>query len=1237
MYQYKDLISFEPIESVIQLREANNKEKAISLLESYVISDHMANRITEDIFENLQFDRLVDNRGLLIVGNYGSGKSHLMSVVSTIAELPGSSKHLRHDEVAKKAEEVEGKFNVIRAEFGAVTMPLRDIICQHLERGLDKMGVEYIFPPSDQVTNNKDMLYEMMELFQEKYPEQGLLLVIDELLDYLRGRNEMQLTLDLGFLRELGEVCSNSRFRFISGVQEMLFDNPKFSFVAESLRRVKERFKETRIIREDIAFVVSERLLHKNEEQKAIIRDHLNKFTKMYNGLSEELDRYVDIFPIHPAYLEIFERVNIAEKRVALKTISEEIKKLIDEELPENETGFVSFDNYWEHILEDASLRSNDRVKVVMDKVTTLKGTIQTSMKPVYKPMAEKMVNALAVFRLTTEDLNTPIGLSSEAMRDQLFISNPSLLDLDDDIADFLKTTIDAAMKDLRNAASFQFISVNEANGQYYINIDEAIPVDELINQRGDMLDNATLDSYYFDVLKNATEVSDNTYVQGYKIWLHEIPWEDHRVKRQGYLFFGAPNERSTAQPERDFYIFMLQAFEEPKYKDEEREDEVFFRLKNKDDKFVQLLRQYGGAVELYHSTTTNKSLYRPKITQYQKNLLKWIKERFADSFEVVYGGRHSMVMEYGALLHGDTDTLVDLIDNVSQDLLSQWFGKKYPDYPRFGKIDRSYLTNSNLDIYAKDALNYLNGKKTAQGEALLNGLVLLDQQNKLAVQKSGYAKWILDVLNKKTSTQVVNQNELIETINTVQGTVDQRRTKEFYLEPELLAVLLGALIHAGEIVVNVNGNTYDALSYSEFSKLSVKDITHFNHIKKPTGLPIPEMRALSEMFDALRADFSDSNQVDIMIANIISKAREKTKQVTELLANLEERLQKWDGPLYTDEELDDYVVQLSSLNSFLQDLQVYNTKAKMKNLKFTIERIEKEKEHLLVIDEIEQIHKKLIDYSKLADYLTKAQLIISPDDKWKEKVDNGLNQLSNSLRGNKDCSEEVAELNHLKNQYINLYFKLHQTNRLNVSASRKKNELLQSDKYDAVKVLSTKIKLFQNTSIFDEWREKVQSLKECHTLTQEKLKHTPDCPDCRFNPKEEHKNRYSLEELEEALDSILSKWTETLVSNLNNTLIKESIDLLEKSQKDSIYSLIDQGEFSLPISIDLIDAINLVLEGIYQEKIEAEKLVEVLGNGNPITVGEARENFDRLLNDLVGLNDEGHVRLSIESRRRNI
>ena len=45
--------------------------------------------------------------------------------------------------------------------------------------------------------------------FLQKYPDQGLLLVVDELLDYLRTRKDQELILDLNFLREIGEYCKD--------------------------------------------------------------------------------------------------------------------------------------------------------------------------------------------------------------------------------------------------------------------------------------------------------------------------------------------------------------------------------------------------------------------------------------------------------------------------------------------------------------------------------------------------------------------------------------------------------------------------------------------------------------------------------------------------------------------------------------------------------------------------------------------------------------------------------------------------------------------------------------------------------------------------------------------------------------------------------------------------------------------------------------------------------------------
>jgi hypothetical protein len=53
-------------------------------------------------------------------------------------------------------------------------------------------------------------------------------------------------------------------------------------------------------------------------------------------------------------------------------------------------------------------------------------------------------------------------------------------------------------------------------------------------------------------------ECQDATYVSGYKIWQHELTWQERKAARIGYLFFGAPNERSTAVPQRDFYLYFI-------------------------------------------------------------------------------------------------------------------------------------------------------------------------------------------------------------------------------------------------------------------------------------------------------------------------------------------------------------------------------------------------------------------------------------------------------------------------------------------------------------------------------------------------------------------------------------------------------------------------------------------------------------------------------------------------------
>ncbi|MBN1279366.1 MAG: hypothetical protein JW989_06260, partial [Chlorobiaceae bacterium] len=211
--KYGELIHFDPIESVVQLRDADKANGAQHLVNTYVISEEMAERLTQLVIPQLQFDQPADNKGLLVVGNYGTGKSHLMSVISSLAADALLSQGLNHLGVRDAASGIAGRFKVIRTEIGATTMSLRDILIAELEENLEKLGVEYVFPEVGTITSHKRSFEDMMAKFGEVFPEHGLLLVVDELLDYLRTRKDQELILDLNFLREVGEVCKDLRFR----------------------------------------------------------------------------------------------------------------------------------------------------------------------------------------------------------------------------------------------------------------------------------------------------------------------------------------------------------------------------------------------------------------------------------------------------------------------------------------------------------------------------------------------------------------------------------------------------------------------------------------------------------------------------------------------------------------------------------------------------------------------------------------------------------------------------------------------------------------------------------------------------------------------------------------------------------------------------------------------------------------------------------------------------------------
>ena len=131
-----------------------------------------------------------------------------MSVIAAVAEEEKLLPSVRSGVVQEALRPIAGRYKVIRQEIGGTTMALRDIVTGYLSEGLAGMGVTFDFPT--QAPRNKPDFVRMMDAFQKKYPDKGLLFVLDELFDYLKSRDQQALTRDLAFLREVGEICAST-------------------------------------------------------------------------------------------------------------------------------------------------------------------------------------------------------------------------------------------------------------------------------------------------------------------------------------------------------------------------------------------------------------------------------------------------------------------------------------------------------------------------------------------------------------------------------------------------------------------------------------------------------------------------------------------------------------------------------------------------------------------------------------------------------------------------------------------------------------------------------------------------------------------------------------------------------------------------------------------------------------------------------------------------------------------
>lgn len=1223
--KYSDLISFNPIEDVIQLTTADDANRAKEYVKSYVMSDTMAANLKSPVLDQLQMDEVVDNKGVLVVGNYGTGKSHLMSVISSIAKDADNLQYLQNKNFAKEMECIAGKFEVLRIEIGGVTMSLREILFGFIEDDFAARGIDFEVPDFDTVRDNKKLIRDMMMAFSAKYPDKGYLIVVDEFLSYLTSRDERQIVLDLEFFRALGEMCSKSKLRVIFGVQEKIFDNPRFSFVSDTLKHVSDRFTQIVITKEATSYVVSERILKKTPEQKALIRKHLEKFSMLYTGMSSRMDEFVDLFPIHPSYIDVFNKIYLIENRHILKNISMTIRDIFNRDVPENEPGIISFDNYWPAIKSNGLLKSD----VTINRVVTASGQLEDIInrafpKPAYKPLAIKIIYALSVHRLTTNGLDVHFGLTAENLKDDLCL----FLTMPEQDADFLLALIKTTLKDIMTTVSGQFIIYNDANNQYYIDVDKVVDYDEKIKQKASIMADGELNRYFYQLIYSCLDWDAKQYVPGFEIYQRDLNWDSHNIFREGYLFLGLPGERSTAQPERDFYIHIMPPYSSGSIAVKNLEDEVYFFFKSTAE-FKEILGFFSAAnAQAQISEGKDKDAYLSKAAMIRKKLIKYLSENKNTCFDIQYKGQKRQMIEVLRGRYNRDMDFKDTVDLAASLCLDEYFCGKYPDCPMM----KTKVTRKNMAENVRQAFDYFAGRKTQTATLMLQSFGVLDG-DKIRPEGSKYAAYYIDQLKQLPPQGVINYSDIFDVKYD-----DQYEDKHFKINYLFTPIIFLSMVYAGYATMTLrNGTVLSASNLDTVPRIGVLDLYEFKYLARPAQMAMAELKKLFDVLEINPALLDNPNDRDEGVKQLLKKAQETSNSAVLANQKLNNGFELWNEPLVDAQHLIAMQKACAAVKDEFSNYSArFNTPAKLNNFTLTFEEIDKLTEQITLIKAIAEYVTFKTDCANNVSYLSNIEFI-DLGANFKQKLEAAKDEFRSArdsiltgTSGDAAAQKVNAALEKVKEEYIGIYFEEHKKKRLDIDDAKRRGKLQESSvlanlrKLRGVEILSaaklTKIE------------QDMANLKICYELTPTELKTTHICSHCHYNLGDQVPNvAGQLDNLDIRIDDLVTEWTQTLLNTISDPIVASQKEYLSAEQQKAIDDFIASG--TLPKRVDdfFIKAIQALLKGFEPVVVDAKDLMDKLTKLPPMDESTFKQKLNELIAGYTKGKDEGKLRIIVK------
>ena len=1148
--KYKELIQFDPIDEIIKFGKLDDEDYRAKLVRNFVCSTAYEDRIIPQICSKLDLNASTETKGIQIVGNYGTGKSHLMSLFSIIAENADYLPMVQSAKAKDWLKTIAGKYLVYRFELGHTT-ELWDVVTYYIDQALASWGVDYCISEDASHASYYEKLQKMMAAFEDKYPDKGFMLVVDEMLSYLKGRSEpSKLNRDLQVLQALGHMSDRTHFRMVFGVQELIYRSPEFQFAKDMLSHVNERYIDLTIQKEDVQFIVQKRLLQKDEHQKAWIRTHLKKFAAMFPQIGHNLESYVNLFPVHPSYFENFSLIRIGKsQREVLKTLSNKFKSIIEDEVPEKVPGLICYDSYWQDMVNNVDLKADPDVSKVCDIVEIVDQKIEDNFirgLVSKKPLAHRIVSAAAI-KILQGDLSKQNGVTADALANDLCYVDEMCDTYDELVEDVFEVVLDA-VKDATQGEYFD----NKSN-EYHLRLEGGKNYENDVKVFAASMGTSQKDEYFYKFLAEIFMLGEQTYRPTFRIWPHSIEWQSHKCTRAGYIFMGDPNSRSTTHPEQHFYIYFMPIFNLDGIERLTVNDSVYFLMDGLDEAFKNNVSLYGASVALEGDAPSDE---KPKFKQLREKYYREARNLFNNQFlpktVVEYmGEQHPMASMPGA----QADTLIDSVSQITSFIMEQQFTNENPNYPSFSALPQPlcsyYGSSSNRENLLRAARQKIASPSAAirNGEAILMGLKLWED-GRINTEHSPYARSLKTKLAAKGG-MVLNRDEILEIFY---AATNEYISTDFHIEADLEMLVMAAMAQQGEIEIVLNGgNRINASTIANINNINSNDNYTFLNICPPKGLNIALIREI--MLGILGTDRTGEldDRESSVFADLCTQAQ--------LLENRVVRIQHeimggytfaGDIVIVTEDEARDLNNTFDVLKGICNQIQRYNTKAKMRNIEWPIEVVRKAMtETKKKLEELEAMIKELGEFRNIISYLRTALSNI-PDSEFKTEISTAVDELASVVTQTQTVRDTYkSKLETLRGRYADWYMEEYVKAHISSVDAGKLQRLMNCDNKRVCDIVNEAS--FVMPLQYDQWKQKAAKLKPANpSVTRQAILNIPTSVD-GFNPTIQVGVMPTISELEDELDIIYNSYDQQFHDALEDPTTERNKEMLTDGEKTTI------------------------------------------------------------------------------------